>query len=374
MKRRAAALCALAIVSGAIMAAPAQAAPPTGVPDAVVVARRLGDLRRGRPLGRQHEQEPVARRRARLDRLPRRRRPRGDPRLPPLQGGRDPHRRHDVESKNLACSGARTYTQPYSCGSNFKPGLDFYDDGAGHVGQAKALQQYAATRRVRLVVVLIGANNFGFASVVQTCVTNWLTSPTWWKNYCHDDSSVTQHVHDGLHRRSSARGDGRVRERPAGDGERGLRGDRLPARRADLLLPDPARRRLPLQGDRLHAPDDRRLRRLEPRRRLGQRHDGRHAQRARRKPAAAARTARPVHRRPQRARRPPAVREHRRPAGGDAASPNWTAPGAADRQRVGEPDPHGHDARARRTSSRRTCTRATGASSRCATACARSTR
>ena len=40
MQRRAAALCALAIVSGAIMAAPAGAAPPPGVPDAVV---SLGD-------------------------------------------------------------------------------------------------------------------------------------------------------------------------------------------------------------------------------------------------------------------------------------------------------------------------------------------
>ena len=48
-------------------------------------------------------------------------------------------------SANLACSGARTYTQAFSSGSDFKPGLDFYDDGAGHIGQAKALQQYAAT-------------------------------------------------------------------------------------------------------------------------------------------------------------------------------------------------------------------------------------
>jgi hypothetical protein len=94
-------------------------------------------------------------------------------------------------SANLACSGARTYTQPYSSGSNFKPGLDFYNDGAGHVGQAKALQSYAATHNVKLVVALIGANNFGFASIVERCVTDWLTSPTWWKNYCYDDSSVT---------------------------------------------------------------------------------------------------------------------------------------------------------------------------------------
>jgi hypothetical protein len=96
-----------------------------------------------------------------------------------------------VASKNLACSGARTYTQPFSSGSDFKPGLDFYDDGAGHIGQAKALQQYAATHNVKLVVALIGANNYGFADIVQTCVLDWYFSPSWWPNYCYDDSSVS---------------------------------------------------------------------------------------------------------------------------------------------------------------------------------------
>jgi hypothetical protein len=96
-----------------------------------------------------------------------------------------------VTSVNLACSGARTYTQPYSSSKDFKPGLDFYDDGAGHLGQAKALQQVAATRNVKAVTVLIGANNYGFADILQTCITNWLTSPTWWKNYCYDDSSIS---------------------------------------------------------------------------------------------------------------------------------------------------------------------------------------
>jgi hypothetical protein len=94
-----------------------------------------------------------------------------------------------VQSANLACSGARTYTQPYS-GGDFKPGLDFYDDGAGHVGQAKALQAYASTHNVRMVVALIGANDFGFADIVQQCVTDWLLSPSWWPNYCYDDSSI----------------------------------------------------------------------------------------------------------------------------------------------------------------------------------------
>jgi hypothetical protein len=95
-----------------------------------------------------------------------------------------------VLSANLACSGARTATQAFSSGSDFKPGLDFYDDGAGHMGQAKALQQYAATHNVKMVVVLIGANDYGFADIVQACVLDWLTSPTWWKNFCNDDSSI----------------------------------------------------------------------------------------------------------------------------------------------------------------------------------------
>ena len=95
-----------------------------------------------------------------------------------------------VNGKNLACSGARTAT--YTDGDGrFKPGLDFYDDGAGRQGQAKMLQQFAATSNVKMVVVSIGGNDFNFASIVQTCVTNFLTSPSWWPDYCKDDSSVT---------------------------------------------------------------------------------------------------------------------------------------------------------------------------------------
>src|ERR671937_1874184 len=93
-----------------------------------------------------------------------------------------------VLSANLACSGARTYT--HWDGSTFKPGLDFYDDGAGHVGQAKALQQYASSHNVKMVVALIGANDYGFADIVQACVVDWLLSPSWWPDYCNDDSSI----------------------------------------------------------------------------------------------------------------------------------------------------------------------------------------
>jgi hypothetical protein len=93
-----------------------------------------------------------------------------------------------VLSANLACSGARTYTR---VGDTFKPGIDFYSDSSGRKGQALALQEYAATHNVKAVVLLIGANNYGFADIVQACVTNWLTSPSWWPNYCSDDSGLT---------------------------------------------------------------------------------------------------------------------------------------------------------------------------------------
>jgi hypothetical protein len=95
-----------------------------------------------------------------------------------------------VNGLNLACSGARTYTQAFSSDSDFKPGLDFYNDGAGHLGQALMLQSFAATHNVKAVAVLIGANNYHFADLVQTCVTDFLLSPSWWKDYCNDDSSV----------------------------------------------------------------------------------------------------------------------------------------------------------------------------------------
>ncbi len=96
-----------------------------------------------------------------------------------------------VQGYNLACSGARTATTGTGADEDFKPGIDFYSDAQGRVGQARALQSLAATRNVKAVVVMIGANNYGFAAIVQRCVTNFLSSPTWWKNFCSDDSDMT---------------------------------------------------------------------------------------------------------------------------------------------------------------------------------------
>jgi hypothetical protein len=97
-------------------------------------------------------------------------------------------------AKDLACSGAKAATSPYSSGSDFKPGLDFYDDGAGHTGQAKALQSYAASHNVKLVAISIGGNDYNFAGIVQDCVEDFLLSPSWWPDYCKDDSIVTSQM------------------------------------------------------------------------------------------------------------------------------------------------------------------------------------
>ncbi|HEY0616557.1 MAG TPA: hypothetical protein VGD15_03175 [Kribbella sp.] len=92
-----------------------------------------------------------------------------------------------VNGLDLACSGARTNT---TTGDYFKPGIDFYDDGAGNLGQAKLLQQFATNHNVKLVVASIGGNDFNFASIVQSCVSDFLLSPSWNPDYCKDDSSV----------------------------------------------------------------------------------------------------------------------------------------------------------------------------------------
>jgi hypothetical protein len=92
-----------------------------------------------------------------------------------------------VLSANISCSGARTYSRMSD--GKFKPGIDFYNVN-GRKGQALQLKEYAATNNVKAVVVLIGANDYGFAEILETCVINWLTSPSWWKNYCQDDSNL----------------------------------------------------------------------------------------------------------------------------------------------------------------------------------------
>jgi hypothetical protein len=94
-----------------------------------------------------------------------------------------------VNGMDLACSGAKTATFTDSNGY-FKPGLDFYNSG-GQQGQALMLQNFAANHNVKMVAVSIGGNDFNFGSIVQDCVSDFLGSPSWWPDYCKDDSVVT---------------------------------------------------------------------------------------------------------------------------------------------------------------------------------------
>lgn len=93
-----------------------------------------------------------------------------------------------VNGENLACSGAKTSS--FTEEEEFKPGIDFYNSG-GHEGQALMLQHFAAAHNVKLVVLSIGGNNYNFASIIQTCIEDFLTSPEWWPDYCSEESSVT---------------------------------------------------------------------------------------------------------------------------------------------------------------------------------------
>jgi hypothetical protein len=97
-----------------------------------------------------------------------------------------------VNGMNLACSGAKTATYTSSDGY-FKPGLDFYNSG-GQQGQALMLQNFAASHNVTMVAVSIGGNDFNFAGIVTDCVADFLYSPSWWKDYCKDDSTVTSQM------------------------------------------------------------------------------------------------------------------------------------------------------------------------------------
>ncbi len=95
-----------------------------------------------------------------------------------------------VEGENLACSGAKTSSFTNEEGE-FKPGLDFYNSG-GHEGQALMLEKFAKTHNVKLIPISIGGNNFNFASIVQTCVEDFLFTPEWWPSYCSEEKSVTE--------------------------------------------------------------------------------------------------------------------------------------------------------------------------------------
>ena len=218
---------------------------------------------------------------------------------------------------------------------------------------------------------MIGANNYGFAAIVERCVINWITSPSWWKNYCSDDSDMTSRFTAARQATETDEREGRAaRVRQAmtnagySDSQYTIIGQTywspIP-RGSGFRYPESGWTRQSIGGcgtwnrdadwandtvvnaDEQHDEERRRASRASPTRKVLDLQDSLNG--------------------------PPPVREHGRAARGEGhALVDEPRRGRPDR--VGRADPHDVDDRAARTSSRRTATPATGASSRCATACA----
>ncbi len=94
-----------------------------------------------------------------------------------------------LRGRNFACSGATTRSD--ASGVRFTPGLDFSHepDGDG-VGQALALQRFAAHHRVAAIVVSIGGNDFGFGALASRCVTGFGSSKAGAPQLCSDDADL----------------------------------------------------------------------------------------------------------------------------------------------------------------------------------------
>ena len=172
---------------------------------------------------------------------------RADQPLPPQQGRRGLHRRRRQrpEPRLLAARGPRRTPTPTATSS---PASTSTDDGAGQLGQAKMLQQFAATHNVKMVVVSIGGNDFNFGvDRAAAASTDFLGSPSWFKDYCNDDSSVTANFTAANVAPPSARGS----PRPTPTSGRPCATPGTPTRAWTLLVqnypsPLPDRERVPL--------------------------------------------------------------------------------------------------------------------------------
>jgi hypothetical protein len=98
-----------------------------------------------------------------------------------------------AQALNLSCSGAKTATWWYSSGQ-FKPGLDFYSDVAGNIGQALALQNFASTNRyckdsTTVATNFSAANRVAVASRIGTPLANVAKAKTG-AGYAPDEYSL----------------------------------------------------------------------------------------------------------------------------------------------------------------------------------------
>lgn len=83
---------------------------------------------------------------------------------------------------NLACSGATTANV-----------LRAASGGVGQNGEAPQADRLAGVARdndVKLVVVSVGGNDLGFASIITACATAFSTSPSWSPRYCRSEQQA----------------------------------------------------------------------------------------------------------------------------------------------------------------------------------------
>ena len=168
---------------------------------------------------------------------------------------------------------ART-PRPTTATTTSSPGWTSTTTAPGTSGQAKALQAYAATPQRQDGRRADRRQRLRLRRHRPAVRDRLVLSPSWWPNYCNDDSSVTarftaaQHqptitasVADAFLNLAHRDAQRRLRRHRSGRSSR-----RPTRRRSRTARPN----RYPRVG--LHPPDDRRLRHLEPRRRLGQQH------------------------------------------------------------------------------------------------------
>ena len=339
---------ALAVVVATLLApltaTPAHAdGPGSGTPWVVSVGDSYISGEAGRWAGARTLAAP-GRRARRVRVLRQRRRHRRDDRALPPQQERRGYIGGGVSGLNLACSGAKTATsdrrrlqaRPRLLRRRRRPPRP----GARCCSVRRDPQREAGGRRRS------AATTSTSPAIVQQCVTDFLTSPSWCPDYCKDDSVGRS--------RTSPRANvtavrGRIatafQQHPYRDAQRRLRRQRVDAARADLPVADPARQpgfRYGQSGYTRQSIGGCGF--WNARRRLGQQHRAATINNTVRGAisqsgltnAQVARTAVGV-------QRPAAVRE--RPSGCTRRSglASWTQRRRGRPDRVDQPDPHGVD-------------------------------
>lgn len=120
----------------------------------------------------------------------------------------------DWKYENIACSGATTETVASESQTEyFKPGIDFKEvqtsDGQTGYGQAKALEEFAKTHTVDVIVLSIGGNDAGFGDVINDCVKAFLLA-TPGSDYCKDKAQQKEQVTAAAKERLTAKVSGAI--------------------------------------------------------------------------------------------------------------------------------------------------------------------